>query len=580
MKKYEKIINIISIVVAPVIIFYLFEWFMRNPFEKMYFQIQLLNIVFFILLLFLLLSVFGKLKTAIRIEAILAMVLGMTDYFIIQFRSTPIMPWDIFSIGTAVSVANNYKYHLNSRAVIVFLLLLLIAIFCGKLKLTISRKIPVRIGCVIVSILLLFGYSKYVQRNETVRTFKLYDKLFTPTTMSYKDGTVVAFLMEMKFMKVDKPAHYSAKNAEELLSSYDDNANTSKNPNIIVVMNEAFSDLSVLDKYQTNTDEIPFMRSLMNNAENTISGYMDVSVLGGNTANTEFEFLTGDSMAFLPLGSIPYQQYVKSQTDSIASLLKGYGYSTIAMHPYRAAGWDRDKVYTRFGFDRFYSQDDFTNPEILRNYISDQADVDKIKEIYEEKDDKTPLFLFNVTMQNHSSYTESFDNFNPEVSVTDSDSDALNNYLSLLKKSDESLQDLIEYFSTIDEDTVIVFFGDHQPTDSVVAPIYQLNGRSVYSLTEEEVRERYKVPFIIWANYDIDEASGLNTSANFLGSKVLDVAGIKKSAYQNYLKDLNSKFLSISSMQITNADGKTTSVGEQKDLLTDYRMLQYYHLFN
>ena len=32
---------------------------------------------------------------------------------------------------------------------------------------------------------------------------------------------------------------------------------------------------------------------------------------GGMTANVEFEALTGFSNAFLPYGSIPYQQYVR-----------------------------------------------------------------------------------------------------------------------------------------------------------------------------------------------------------------------------------------------------------------------------
>lgn len=581
MKKKEKFINIFCMILAPVLIFYLLEWYLRNPFEKMNVPLQFLNIFFFEFFLFFLIGIFGKIKVAIRIEAVLAMVIGLADYFVIQFRSTPIMPWDIFSIGTAASVANNYKYHMNTRAVVVTILLLLIVIFCGRLKLTIGKKLPMRLGFVITGFIILFGLTKYVQRDETVKTFRIYDKLFTPTTMTYKDGTVLAFLMEMKFMKVDKPSDYSASKASELLSTYEaSGTENTDTPNVIVIMNEAFSDLSILDNYTTNTDEIPFMRQMMSGAKDTVSGYLDVSVLGGNTANTEFEFLTGDTMAFLPQGSIPYQQYVKGETSSLASYFKKLGYSTIAMHPYRAAGWDRDKVYTRFGFDRFYSQDDFENPDILRKYISDKADVDKIKEIYEAKEQGTPLFMFNVTMQNHSSYTDAFDNFIPEVSVLDSDSDALNNYLSLLKKSDEALQDIITYFSNQNENTIIVFFGDHQPTDSVVAPIYKLNDRSVYSLTEEETRLRYKVPFIIWANYDIAEETNVTISANYLSTKVLDAAGLTKTPYMNYLSELYADFPSISAMQITDATGKTTSVNEQKDLLTDYQKLQYYHLFH
>lgn len=581
MKKTEKSINIAGMVLTPIFIFYLMEWYLRNPFEKMNIPLQITNIFFFEFFLFFLIGVFGKIKIGIRIEPTLAMIVGLADYFVIQFRSAPIMPWDIFSIGTAASVANNYKYRLDTHAVIVSILFLLIIIFCGKLKLTIGKKIIVRLSFAIAGFVVLFGLTKYVQREQTVKTLRIYDKLFTPTTMTYKDGTVVAFLLEMKFMKVDKPDDYSAANAEKFLSAYETaDSRPASCPNVIVIMNEAFSDLSILDDYATNEDEIPFMHHLMDGADNTISGFMDVSVLGGNTANTEFEFLTGDSMAFLPQGSIPYQQYVKRETSSMASYLKSLGYSAIAMHPYRAAGWDRDKTYSRFGFDRFYSQEDFVNPDILRKYISDQADVDKIKEIYETKNPGTPLFLFNVTMQNHSSYTDSYDNFNPEIQVENCDSDILNNYLSLLKKSDDSLEDIVTYFNNQDEDTIIVFFGDHQPTDSVVAPIYTMNNRSVYSLTEEEVRMRYKVPFIIWANYDIKEETNVITSANYLGTRILKAANLPMTAYDNYLSELYTSFPSVSAMQITDASGNTTSVSKQKDLLNDYRMLQYYHLFD
>ena len=158
MKKYEKLINIISMVFAPVLIFYLFEWYMRNPFEKMNVSLQILNIFFFEFLLYFLIGIFGKIKVAIRVEAVLAIVVGLADYFVIQFRSTSIMPWDIFSIGTAASVANNYKYHLNARAVIVTILLLLIIVSCRWLKLTIGKKLPVRLLFVLAGFLMLFGF--------------------------------------------------------------------------------------------------------------------------------------------------------------------------------------------------------------------------------------------------------------------------------------------------------------------------------------------------------------------------------------------------------------------------------------
>ena len=73
-------------------------------------RIQLLNIVLFELIMALLLFLFGKLKTALRCQTILFMIIGLANYYVLEFRSAPIMPWDILSIGTAASVANNFKY--------------------------------------------------------------------------------------------------------------------------------------------------------------------------------------------------------------------------------------------------------------------------------------------------------------------------------------------------------------------------------------------------------------------------------------------------------------------------------------
>ena len=589
MSKTKKLINILLLLLLPVIIFYTMEFFLRNPFEKMRVGIQFLNIAFFELVAIILFFAIKSVKIAIRIESVAALLIGLIDYFVVQFRSNPVMPWDIFSIKTAAVVADNYKYSLEGRAILCTIILLLIFVSTWFIPKWDKMQVSVRIAGSVIGIVLLVLLTNYVQTPEAVSKFKLYDKLFTPNTMTYKDGTVVAFLMQCQYLKVEEPDSYSKENAETLLKNMITEADTNsvlssesetmeELPNIIVIMNEAFSDLSILGDYTTNMDEMPFMRSLMAGAYNTISGYMDVSVLGGNTANTEFEFLTGDTMAFLPQGSIAYQQFVHGQTDSVASVLKELGYRTVALHPYRATGWDRSEVYPYFGIDTFYTQDDFDNPLIYRKYISDQADVEKVIEIYEQNT-KQPLFMFNVTMQNHSSYTDVFDNFTPQIEVEGMDSVALNQYLSLLYESDKSLQHLVTYFDRLDDPTIIVFFGDHQPTDSVVAPIYKLNGESVYSITEEELRLRYKVPYVIHANFDIEEARNVPMSSNYLGIKTLETAGIPLSKYQQFLANKYREFPSVSVLQIQDENGLVYSIDKKDELLNDYQILQYHHLF-
>lgn len=596
MEKHEKVIwcvrNFIPMLLFPIANFYLFEWYTHNPWETMKVPIQFLNIYFFELLMVIFLFIFGRLKWSLRLQSIFFMIVGLANYYVIEFRSAPIMPWDIYSIGTAASVANNFKYTVEKQTVLVLLGFVLLIAAESVVNLEIrkngQKKVSVwgiRAVGIAIAVALLCSFTHTLHLDSTIRKYGMYDKLFTPTVMSKRDGTAVAFLMELKYISVDKPTNYSASAANQILEPYaykiESDTSASSTPNIIVIMNEAFSDPAVLAPFETNQEYMPYVHSILDGSvENTISGYLNVSVLGGNTANTEFEFLTGDTMAFLPQGSVPYQQYLKRTHSSLASHLKDLGYETIAMHPYNSTGWDRNKVYPLMGFDEMYFIKDYENPEKIRKYASDKACYDKIIETYESKADGTPLFVFNVTMQNHSSYTDDFDNFHPDIEVSGSSSKALNNYLSLMKISDESIQELITYFSNADEDTVIVFFGDHQPTNSVVSDIWKLNGKNGNELSDEDEANRYKVPFFIWCNYDIETRTNVETSANFLATDVLTAAGIPLNDYESYLSELSEAYPVITSIRTQKADGKSTDTQNVMDELNNYAILQYYRLFD
>lgn len=586
----ESRLSLIMLFIAPAVTFYLLEWYTHNPFETMKATPQVLNLIMFELLALLLFAVFGKLHVALMTETLFFGIYGLANYFVLNFRSVPIQPWDLLSIGTAASVAGNYEYTLDRQALLVvlgFILLLILEYFCRftlkkgtwKLRLPMAATLVVMLG----AFGLMFHSDEIVEQK-----LRLYNKLFTPTTISYKNGTALAFVMELRYMSVDKPAGYDADAAAQELAALEEESMSEpamaaasdgeELPNIIVIMDEAFSDPAILGDFTVNQDYMPFVHSLLEGAENTVSGWLNVSVLGGNTANTEFEYLTGNTMAFLPQGSIPYQQYINESAPSLASHLASLGYQTVAMHPYNASGWDRDTVYPAMGFSEMYFLPDFENPHKVRNYVSDQSDFEKIIEIYENKGD-SPLFLFNVTMQNHSSYTESFDNFDPQIEV-EGGSQTLNNYLSLLSLSDEALSELIAYFEGQEEDTVIVFFGDHQTTNSVIEPILKQNGKSSSTLTEEEQADRYKVPFFIWANFNIEEETGVETSANYLGAKTLEAAGVPMDGYFTYLSGLSETVPVISANHVTLADGTFTNADDQAELLSDYKGYQYYRLFD
>ena len=237
--------------------------------------------------------------------------------------------------------------------------------------------------------------------------------------------------MDSRYLRIDEPNGYSKEYAQSLLDEQTETSSTADDlPNIVVIMDECFSDPTVLGDFSCNEDFMPYIRSLLDGAPNTISGHLYVSVLGGNTANSEFEYLTGDSMAFLPSGSIPYQQYLNKYALSIVSHMKELGYSTTAMHPYNASGWNRSSVYEKMGFGQFLSLKNFHHGEQLRKYVSDQADFEEVLDVLNQSTD--PAFIFNVTMQNHSSYGTPYDNFTPSIEAKFKNTKStkyLNNYL-------------------------------------------------------------------------------------------------------------------------------------------------------
>ena len=314
----------------PVVNFYLLEWYTHDPFSTMEPRVQLLNIALFEIMALFLFALTGRINAALMIQTAFCAVYGLAGFYVLEFRGAPIQPWDLFSIGTAASVADNYDYSLDKDAVVslVSLIALLFVEFFIKARFprrkdrakqtNVSGKFAfrpwqARLLLGICSGFLLFGYTKMLHNETIVQTkLRLYDKLFTPTTIQYKDGTLTAFLMELQYISVEKPSGYSGEKAKEILASYGSRpvlSDSSKNsghdtasldqtfirtqdetqetslPNIIVIMNEAFSDPAVLGEFSTNEDYMPFVHSLLEGADNTVSGYLDVSVKGGNTAS-------------------------------------------------------------------------------------------------------------------------------------------------------------------------------------------------------------------------------------------------------------------------------------------------------
>ena len=308
-------------------------------------------------------------------------------------------------------------------------------------------------------------------------------------------------------------------------------------------------------------------------------------VFGSMTSNTEFEFLTGDSMALLPANSIAYQFNVKPGTYSMVSTLKDQGYYSVAMHPYPGENWNRVECYQNMGFDAFLDQEFYEGSEELRNYVSDEADYQKLIQVVEAKENpEDKLFIFNVTMQNHGGYEGTYDNFEQEVWLTgeyEGKYPKTDQYLSLMKRSDQAFQYLVEYFSLTDQPTMIVMFGDHQP--SVEQGFLDLAyGVTQEQMTMEQYMGKYYVPFVIWANYPLPGTGPETTSLNFLGQYLLRYAGIAGTPYGDFLWQLQEELPALTFVGYVDQTGRAYSHLETNDFtarIEDYQRLQYNNLF-
>lgn len=499
------------------------------------------------------------------------------NYFVYLFRGNEFIFSDLKSIQTGLSVAGNYEFVLDERAGYVILLSTLYIAFIRKLHVSFQKRILMSIVCISFAVLCCAYIGKHTQGVVT-ETWE--------QKGSYRNGYILNFVLSIRDCFIAEPDGYSKEAVKELEDQYSKEADTNtgeteKKPTIIVVMSESYADLSVVGNFSTNIDLTPFYDSL---EENTIKGHALSSVFGAKTPNSEWEFLTGNSMAFLPSGSVVYQQYITDTPTSLVSNLKNIGYTCVAMHPYYDTGWSRNIVYPNMGFDETHFIDDFDQTKILRDYITDQELYEKIVNRYESKKSNEDLFIMSISMQNHGGYTEKYDNFDEKARMLGINYPDVNQYLSLIHESDSALEYLISYFEKVDDPVEIVFFGDHQPSLSSSFYPY-LNGKGLGGLTLSELENLYTVPFFIWTNYDSDKESVELTSFNYLSTLALERAGIALPAYNQFLADMMEEIPAINSRGFySKSQGKFLHVedaaGEDAKWLKNYEILQYNNMFD
>ena len=497
-----------------------------------------------------------------------SMAFGLIDAAVIQFSGNIITANDITAIGTAANVAARYTFKIMPLMItqlVLYAACMVVLLRAREVRPELKR-LRVRLVA-LVCLLATAAYPAYTLKTKKPNTWK--------TKGIRLNSALMELLLEAKMIRVRPPKGYSTEALAGLSEKYparEASVEGDKRPHVIAVMIEAFSDLRVLGDFETDVDYMPYTRELM---KASVSGTALVSTFGGGTARSEWEFLTGNSMGFLPGGSMPFRQYMGSDENSIVRVFKNAGYHTVGMHPFKANGWGRNKVYPALGFDDVYFIDDLAWDEYVRGFVSDRAFVHQVINLFENRNYDAPLFFFGVTMQDHSNYL--YPDYPPTVTVTGHEGEfpAAEQYLSLILETDDAIRELIEYFSACDEPVQIVFFGDHQPV--VEEDFYKAVG-------EHPNYRKYLVPFVMWDNYEHRvEDVGL-TSVNYMASRLLDLTGIQKPAYFSFISEVSRAVPAMSHFGCV-VDGEYTSYGKLEDadaraMLTQYRIYQYANIFD
>lgn len=503
------------------------------------------------------------------------MLLATINYFVFMFRGNEFIFSDIRSAATGLSVAGNYTFTIDDRAVYVILWSTLFFSFIRKCNISfVDKKIWMRMVCISMVIL----GSVYVASETASTVTETWEQ-----KGSYRNGYILNFVLSVRDYFVQPPNGYSSEIIATLEADYTQYAGEmpEEKPTVIVIMSESYSDLSVVGDFVTNQEVTPYYDSL---TENTIKGYALSSVFGAKTANSEWEFMSGNSMAFLPGGAVVYQQYITEEPTTLVSHMKNFGYNCVALHPYYETGWSRNLVYPDIGFDEMYFLEHFDENEMVRRYISDEEYYNKIIERFESKSGNEDLFIMSISMQNHGGYTEKYDSFLENIRVMGGIYEDANQYLSLLNKSDKALEDFITYFENVEEPVEIVFFGDHLP--SLKSKFFKsLNGKGLSGLDLQELQDLYTIPFMIWTNYDTEEVEIEISSINYLSTLALERAGLPMPAYNQFLMDLMEQIPAINSRGYYSiSEGKykylDEAEGEEAEWINKYEMLQYNNMFD
>ncbi|TDF98553.1 LTA synthase family protein [Paenibacillus piri] len=564
-------------------------WLSSNP--KLFVMNALLDFFVFLVIY----ALVGRLLPTIALSVLLLSVMSFISFFKLKLIGEPFFPWDIFLNKESMNIAplvTTKSAMLRIGTMLGVVVALLVSSFWLP-RLRLGWKTRIVVGLAAVFALYSFGVNA-PWASRVMYQMGASEIVWNQSENYGNNGMALAFTMNVKNAIVPKPEGYDEPSMANLAQSLKTQAGvqtasakanpfSGQQPNVIFIMNEAFWDPTLLPNVTFSEDPAPTVHRLQ---KESTSGYLLSPQFGGGTSNVEYEVLTGQSMSFLPAGSVPYQQYISKPVPSLAGYFEEQGYKSMAIHSYEGWFWNRENVYREMGFESFMSKDQFNNPQYKGDFISDDEVTNHIIQQVDSTD--KPMFIYTVTMQNHGPYDDNRyggSEVQVEGDLTPEAKNTLETYTQGVKDADASLQKLIDHFTETGEPTVIVFYGDHLPMLGYDFDVYAQTGFISTPKSEkwslDELRRMRSVPFVTWSNIDLPKEEVPVLSNSFLGAYMLDHMGMQLPETLAYNRELSRKMPGLLRNLVVDANMQMYSDVPEAlaDDVSNYRQLQYDTLF-
>ena len=489
----------------------LFQFIGRSPFAFLFGTLVILTTLVFS-------ELFKRRRAVLTTTAIVWLVLGVVEYMVVKERTQPFCSVDILMLKDAFSLIT--VYYSWTKIIVIFssgfAAIFLVIMMFARMKRREKVNFPMSLAAYVGFVVLCMMAAALGMHSGT------FPQRFESLVDAYNDyGFVTCFTFTFGQRGINRPDAYSAESVAEILDDIDEDPDSGElvypvfdeednlaHPNIVFVQLESFFDVNTIIGSEYNVDPTPIFNRLCSRFP---SGLLYVPTIGGGTANTEFEVITGLNLDFFGAGEYPYNTILQEKAcETVGYDLKEYGYATTAMHNHTATFYGRNAVYSRLGFDRFVPLEYMQNVQYnALGWAKDAVLTDEIVAALSSTDERDLVFC--VAVESHGKYNETYEYQDGDVEVLNLPEEIplapFQNFINALSGPDTFLINLVRALVRFDEPTIVVAYGDHLPALELENEM--LTTGSVYA-------SRY----VIWNNYratfEAPDLQAYRLSANLL----------------------------------------------------------------